>query len=175
MNEEQRKLVEENHNLIYSFLLRNHLDVEEFYDLAAIGLCKAAMTFDKDISRFATYAYKCMHNEIRMYHRHNGTQRVVPDKLITYYEAEIKDSDGDISNFLAIIPSDFNLEDVAVSNMIYDEFLSKLSDRDKTVLYLLNDGHTQAEVSKILGCSPTLISKFRKKFTTLLKKLGLEV
>lgn len=55
ITDEARKLVEENHNLVYSFLYKYHLDVEEWYDLAAIGLCKAANTYNNDKSGFSTY------------------------------------------------------------------------------------------------------------------------
>ena len=46
MTEEQRKLVEDNHNLIYSFLQKYHLTIDEYYGLAAIGLCKAGKTYN---------------------------------------------------------------------------------------------------------------------------------
>ena len=58
------KIVEENHNLIYAFLNKCHLPTNEYYDLAAIGLCKAAKTWDCDRQKFSTYAYTCMFNEV---------------------------------------------------------------------------------------------------------------
>ena len=42
LNEQQRKLAEENHNLIYKFASIKHADLEEFYGVFAIGLCYAA-------------------------------------------------------------------------------------------------------------------------------------
>ena len=60
ITEEQRKLVEENHNLIYSFLQKYNLAIDEYYGLASIGLCKAGKTYNGDKSNFSTYAYKCM-------------------------------------------------------------------------------------------------------------------
>mgnify|MGYP001317500519 CR=1 FL=1 len=42
ITDEASELVEENHNLIYSLLHKCHLNIEEWYDIAAIGLCKAA-------------------------------------------------------------------------------------------------------------------------------------
>ena len=49
MTEKQKQLVVDNHNLIYSFLHKHGFDEEEFYDLAAIGLCKAAKSYKDDI------------------------------------------------------------------------------------------------------------------------------
>ena len=43
LNDEQRKLVADNHNLIYQYLIDNNLPQDEYYDIAAIGLCKAAL------------------------------------------------------------------------------------------------------------------------------------
>ena len=42
---EQQKLVTDNHNLIYSLANAKNIDLDEYYDVLAIGLCKAAITF----------------------------------------------------------------------------------------------------------------------------------
>ena len=41
LTNDQRKLVEQNHNLIYAFLHTKNLNIEEWYDICAISLCKA--------------------------------------------------------------------------------------------------------------------------------------
>lgn len=67
ITDEQRKLVEENHNLIYSFLYSNQFSLEEHYDVAAIGLCNAAINFNPNKGySFTTYAYKVMMSKILM-------------------------------------------------------------------------------------------------------------
>jgi hypothetical protein len=50
---EQRVLAEENHSLIYKYASSNDINVEELYCVLAIGLCKAASTFD------ASRGYRC--------------------------------------------------------------------------------------------------------------------
>lgn len=82
LNSTQRKLVEDNHNLIYSFLNSRHLSldaVEDWYGTAAIGLCKAALIYDENQGvKFATFAYICMDNEVRtMLHTHRKNFSVV--------------------------------------------------------------------------------------------------
>ena len=47
LTQQQQQLVEDNHKLIYFYLYRNSLSVDEFYDVAAIGLCKAAIIMVK--------------------------------------------------------------------------------------------------------------------------------
>lgn len=46
LTKEQQELVEKNHQLIYGFANQNGVDPEETYDVLAIGLCKAALSFD---------------------------------------------------------------------------------------------------------------------------------
>lgn len=63
---EQQKLVEDNHNLIYHILRKMNLSDDEFYGIAAIGLCKAAMSYGKSNKVvFSTYAHHVMHAEIK--------------------------------------------------------------------------------------------------------------
>ena len=68
LNDEQRKLVADNHNLIYQYLIDNNLPQDEYYDIAAIGVCKAAMGYDasKGIN-FST----CVHKLILLILSHN--------------------------------------------------------------------------------------------------------
>jgi RNA polymerase sigma factor (sigma-70 family) len=66
LTSEQQKLVEDNHSLIYQFLHKLNLDIEEFYGIAAIGLCKAAMSYGTSNKVvFSTYAHHVMHAEIK--------------------------------------------------------------------------------------------------------------
>ena len=62
MTDYQKQSVTDNHNLIYRFLQKETLNLEDWYDLAAIGMCKAAKTFNEGTSEFSAYAFKCMFN-----------------------------------------------------------------------------------------------------------------
>ena len=70
LNTEQRKLVEDNHDLIYGFMTKYRLDFSTWYDICAIGLCKAGMAYDGS-NRFSTLAYHCMHNEVKKSKAHS--------------------------------------------------------------------------------------------------------
>lgn len=69
LNEKQKNLVEENYNLIYKYAKDHKLDMEEFSGLLSIGLCKAALNYDSDKTKFSTFAYRCMGNEVSNYLR----------------------------------------------------------------------------------------------------------
>ena len=91
ITEEQKKLAEENHNLIYRFLSKYNLSIDDYYDIAAIGLCKAAMTFDKSKSKFSTYAFKCMYMIMLHEKRKEKMVRVIPkDKLSVPHKLNLK-------------------------------------------------------------------------------------
>ena len=60
LSQEQQKLVADNHNLIYSFARKHKIDVGEYYDVLALGLCKAAMYHDGVSGKFSTLAYQSM-------------------------------------------------------------------------------------------------------------------
>ena len=69
LNQIQQKLVEDNHNLIYSFMNKNKLStdaVEDWYGTCAIAMCKAAMTYDPNRNvKFNTVAYVYMNNAMK--------------------------------------------------------------------------------------------------------------
>ena len=77
LTDEQRELCESNYGLIYSFLAKKcyrsyNFDEIEFH--AINGYLKAVMTFDKKNTRFSTYAYTCMFNEVAMLGRKENTK-----------------------------------------------------------------------------------------------------
>ena len=51
LTEEQKKLVEDNHNLIYGYCHRYNLNVEEYYGDLAVTLCEAAQTYKEEKSK----------------------------------------------------------------------------------------------------------------------------
>ena len=65
LTDEERELVTNNHNLIYSYLNKFHL-TDDYYDLCAIGLCRAAHFYKPENGKFSVYAFVCMSNIINM-------------------------------------------------------------------------------------------------------------
>lgn len=164
MTEQQQKIVEDNHNLIYSFLQKYHLPIEDWYGLAAIGLCKAAMTFKEDVSSFSTYAYRCMFTAVFSEKRKETQTGTIPEGLIFYYQAEFDtDNDGGGLSFLENIPSKDDVEGDALANVIFEEFDSTLKPRDRTIFKMFREGYKQKEISLAVGCSQAQVSRVGKK------------
>ena len=95
MTDEQRKMAEQNHNLIYGFLNNNNLDEEEYYGMAAIGLCKAVMSYDHKRGKLSTLANKCMKNEIIRYIKYINGKTKIPSKNIISYDILLEDDNSE--------------------------------------------------------------------------------
>lgn len=152
MTEEQRKIVEENHNLIYEYLHYKQLPIEEYYDLAAISLCKAAMKYDCTKGMFSTYAFKCMNTTITNYRRTFFYDKTIPDTHIMSLSARIADNDSEF-RLENTIPSNNNIEEEVISNAALCELLNKLTEREKHVLYMIDAGYSYSEIGNLLGVS----------------------
>lgn len=152
--------------------------VEDLISIGTIGLIKAINTFksDKNI-KLATYASRCIENEILMYLRRNSRVR----QEVSLDEPLNVDWDGNellLSDILGteedVIYRD--LENEAERKVLFMA-ISKLSKRERTIINLRfgldrEDGAemTQKEVADLLGISQSYISRLEKKIMRQLKK-----
>lgn len=143
---------------------------DEYVSYAKIGMLKAYNTFDlnKDI-KFATYASKCMTNEILMFIRRDVKHR----NNCSLEEPINIDFDG---NELTILDITSNEENI-VSKLLdketfkeYENFLNTLSNKEKTIVLLLLEGKTQQEIAKQLDFSQSYISRLEKRIKNKLIK-----
>jgi RNA polymerase sporulation-specific sigma factor len=152
------------------------VNVEDLISVGTIGLIKAVNTFDPDKKiKLATYASRCIENEILMYLRRNSKVKAE----ISFYEPLNIDWDGN-----ELLLSDIlGTENDVVYNLIEDEVdkqllivaMKKLSEREKEIVQLrfgLNGTieKTQKEVADILGISQSYISRLEKRIIKRLKK-----
>ncbi|WP_294402072.1 RNA polymerase sporulation sigma factor SigE [uncultured Clostridium sp.] len=150
--------------------------VEDLISIGTIGLIKAVNTFNPEKKiKLATYASRCIENEILMYLRRNSKVKAE----ISFYEPLNIDWDGN-----ELLLSDIlGTENDTVYNLIEDEVdkqllfmaLKSLNDREKEIVRLrfgLNGTRekTQKEVADMLGISQSYISRLEKKIIKRLKK-----
>lgn len=109
LNEKQKNLVEENYNLIYKYAKDHKLDIEEFSGLLSIGLCKAALNYDSDKTKFSTFAYRCMGNEVSNYLRKINAGKYLRYDEVYSMEALNEDDDRPISETTLMVSSE-NIE-----------------------------------------------------------------
>ncbi len=179
--EAKRILIEHNLRLVVYIAKKfdnTGVGVEDLISIGTIGLIKAINTFNtgKNI-KLATYASRCIENEILMYLRRNSKTRME----VSIDEPLNVDWDGNELLLSDILGTD---EDVIYRDMeteveykLLFRAIAKLSDREQTIVnlrYGLNssDGKekTQKEVADILGISQSYISRLEKKIMKRLKR-----
>ena len=151
-------------------------DIEDLLSVGTIGLIKAVNTFKVDKgSRLATYAAKCVENEILMLFR--ASKKL--SKEVSLFEPIGVDKDGEAVSLVDIIEME-NKETIDTMILkqdvkeLYEAFDSCLSDTEKTVIrmrYGLFRGkeHTQREIAAQLGISRSYVSRIEKKALEKLK------
>ena len=152
------------------------VNVEDLISVGTIGLIKAVNTFDPEKKiKLATYASRCIENEILMYLRRNSKIKTE----ISFYEPLNVDWDGN-----ELLLSDIlGTENDVVYNIIEDDVdkqllwlaMQRLNSREKEIVQLrfgLNGTteKTQKEVADILGISQSYISRLEKRIIKRLKK-----
>lgn len=145
-------------------------DIEDLLSVGTIGLIKAVNTFKVDKgSRLATYAAKCVENEILMLFR--ASKKL--SKEVSLFEPIGVDKDGETVSLVDVIEMD-NKETLDTMILkqdvkeLYEAFESCLTETEKTVLgmrYGLYRGkeHTQREIAGNLGISRSYVSRIEKK------------
>ena len=151
--------------------------LEDLISIGTIGLIKAVRTFcpTRNI-KLATYASRCIENEILMYLRKTSSLK----NEISIDEPLNIDWDGNellLSDVLGsepdIVNQNIELEDQ--KNIIY-KTIESLGEREKTIMYMRfgiggEKEYTQKEVADILGISQSYISRLEKRIILKLKKI----
>ena len=154
--------------LIYGFLHKYRLPVDKWYDVAAIGYCKAARLFDPARGyRFSTFAYPVMSNAVRQEMKLAKTQKRPKDVISLQTEL----SDG-FTLEQTLVDRKACFEESLTSCMdtekVLNRFIGSLRRQEKLILTLFNAGKTQMEIGEILGVSQQQISMviiaLRKKY-----------
>lgn len=151
-------------------------NIEELISIGTVGLMKAVSTFNSDKNiKLATYASRCIENEILMFIRKTSSQK----REISIDEPLSVDWDGNELLLSDILGSD---SDVVFKDMEEDEerkmvraAVENLNDRERIIVelrYGLVNGRelTQKEVADALGISQSYISRLEKKIMSRLRK-----
>ena len=154
------------------------INIEDLISIGTIGLIKAVNTYNPEKNiKLATYASRCIENEILMYLRRNNKTKAE----VSIDEPLNVDWDGNELLLSDILGTDEDiiykdLEDEA-ERKILSKAIEKLSDRERMIVDLryglsASDGmeKTQKEVADMLGISQSYISRLEKKIIKRLKK-----
>ncbi len=179
--EAKHKLIEHNLRLVV-FLAKKYentgVDLEDLVSIGSIGLIKAINTYnlDKNI-KLATYASRCIDNEILMFLRKNKKRR----GELSLEDSLSYDAEGNELHLEDVLGTEDNivtrgLEEETEKRLLYEE-INKLSKRDKEIMtlrYGLNNTKemTQKDVAEYLGISQSYISRIEKKVINRLKAIN---
>ena len=173
LTKKQQELIEQNHNLIYKFAYNKNLAIDEYYDILAIGMCKAAMTHDESKGEFSTYVYCCMYNEVKKYWKHINRKSCIDGKTLSYDALKLTGDFDDNVNLLEILSDNYSIQDVVENNIFIASFINTLRDNEKNVILLLLRGMKQNEIAVRLNCSNqnvnVIVMRIRKKWSAYLK------
>ena len=179
--EAKSKLIEHNLRLVVYIAKKfdnTGVGVEDLISIGTIGLIKAINTFNRNKNiKLATYASRCIENEILMYLRRNSKTRME----VSIDEPLNVDWDGNellLSDILGteedVIYRDIETE---MERKLLNKAIEKLSRRERTIVELrfglnnpLGEEKTQKEVADMLGISQSYISRLEKKIMKRLKK-----
>ena len=166
-------LIEHNMRLVAHVVKKyqcQEYDTEDLLSVGTIGLIKAVNTFDTDKgSRLATYAARCVENEILMLLR-AGKKRA---REVSLFEPIGTDKDGEAVNLVDVIEMenprtiDQLILDQDIREM-YEAFDTCLTESEKQVITMRyglvrEKEHTQREVAGVLGISRSYVSRIEKK------------
>ena len=175
------KLIEHNLRLVV-FLAKKYentkVDLEDLVSIGTIGLIKGVNTYklDKNI-KLATYASRCIDNEILMFLRKNKKRK----GEVSFEDSLSYDAEGNELHLEDILGTDPDivtkgLEEETNKKLLYEE-INHLNDRDKEIMVLRyglydNEEKTQKEVAEMLGISQSYISRIEKKVIRRLKRIN---
>ncbi len=183
-SEEAKKMLIERNLRLVVYIARKFdntgVGIEDLISIGTIGLIKAINTFknDKNI-KLATYASRCIENEILMFLRRNSRLRTE----VSIDEPLNVDWDGNELLLSDILGTDEDIVyrdlETEVDHNLLDAAISKLGEKERTIIelrYGINTiggvEKTQKEVADLLGISQSYISRLEKK---IIKKLRREI
>ena len=161
------------HNLrLVSHIVRKYYSTaknqEDLVSIGSIGLVKAVDSFNPENgTRFATYAAKCIQNEILMHFR---SQKKLSAEVSINETIDV-DRDGNPLTYIDVIATEDNIEeevDLKVKSALVRRLVEQvLEERERQIIILrygLGGGepHTQREVAQMLGISRSYVSRIEK-------------
>ncbi len=175
----QRILVERNLRLVVHIVKKYQNtddDMEDFISIGCIGLIKAIKTFDEKKGRLATYACRCIENELLMFLR--GKKKSARE--VSIFEPIGQDKEGNEIHLVDVIEQ--NQPDIVESMALNGNIRrllalmdTDLTDRERRIIIMRyglygNREVTQNEIGEALGISRSYVSRIEKKALSKLRE-----
>lgn len=181
LNDEQRKLVEDNIALIHYVIKKHSLaamyEYDDCFGVMAIGLCKAAATFDPSKGwAFTAYASKCMLNEMFMFNRGYKRRREQGISEISL-ETPVFD-DNDTTSIGDTVAYDYDFTDSVTLSETIKAVFKRVEERYGTsrkkdyfpIFMLSASGMRHIDIASLYGVHQTVVSRKVKEVREVLRK-----
>lgn len=178
--EARDKLIEHNLRLVAHIIKKyysNYSEQDDLISIGSIGLIKAINSFDHEKgTRLATYAAKCIENEILMYFR--AGKKTAQD--VSLNEPIESDSDGNPITLMDVMYSDDTIADdidLKIKVKKLNSYVFNLKDEKEIDIIIKRyglDGNkplTQREIAKNLGISRSYVSRIEKRAILKLREM----
>ena len=178
-DEARKTLVERNLRLVVYIAKKfenTGIGIEDLISIGTIGLMKGVNTFNTDKNiKLATYASRCIENEILMYLRRNNKIK----GEISIDEPLNQDGDGNELLLSDILGTENDVTSRGIEDEVDKQLLkasmTKLNNREKNIMelrfgFVTGNEKTQKEVADMLGISQSYISRLEKKIIGKMKK-----
>lgn len=175
LTKQQQQLVEENHNLIYKYMSLYKLNMDDYYDILAIALCRAAKFYDSSKGSFSTLAFVCFNEEChKEYISQNTYKRMINNNVLSLeYEYQVdghedssdvtlKDSIADVFDLEKSIEDKLTIESIK-------KILATIKPKERYVFIELLKGRTLQDVGNEFGLTRERIRQVRNKVIKELK------
>lgn len=165
LTDDQKRLIEQNHHLVYSFLNSKHLNVEEWYDVAIFGLIKAAIVFQPEKGKFSTIAYYWMHFYVASEYKQQNLvkKRIQKSNILSLNNTKIyDDKNGEyIDTFEKPVP---DISDEVIHKVTCEEIIrSCKKEKEKKVCKMLLEGYNISDIERITKINRPAIYRYRAK------------
>lgn len=153
LTDAERRLIEENHKLIYDFAIRNRISIAEDYDILALGLINAAMCYNESLGyTFSTFAYACMDTAYKQHLRKGKCLKRIPYEKTISYDATIKGAEGEATyaDFVSKNAYWSSFDDGAAE---VEDFKERLPATYKDIFTRFMNGESAVEIAQHTGYS----------------------
>ena len=173
LTDEQRQLINDNHNLIYAILNERKLKIDDWYDVAALGMCDAALHWDSSREiPFHCYAGTCIKMRLNNEMEHMNRQKRSGQRSLLYYNAWEGTEKSD-EKFIDNLISYQSVEDEVIGKLTYEDIASNLNNKKSNIFRLLIEGYKLREIGAMLGISYNAVFLHKKSIAQMIEDKAL--
>ena len=171
LTEMEKRMAEENHNLVYSFLHRHGYSIEEFYNVVIFGYLRGIQVYNRkeDIRKKYQLAFICERNmlaETKDYFRSQNSQKRKPMEITVSLDINYAETDN-IYNLV----SGKSVEDEVLESKQVDDMMENLSEVQRDILKLKLEGYDNKEILSLLGIPSSSFYKEMNRIKVIMEKL----